>query len=259
MANPRPSCIAWNNLVTASGVTFTESSEATGHPAEHLASPARWKDWRSATDTVEQTMEVDLGSIQTVYAVAVVDATLFAGGALTLGTKTTSGGSFVTEGTFVFPSFHPTGISVLWLEGKPVRYLLLTFTNPDTVSAYCQLGVLFVAGNLHRAARPVLPGAVFDVIDPSVQRRAIGGARSSVLRTKFHAYQGVFHLNTPTERDSLATMFDTVGATESCVLAVDPDTPQMIAYGVLDRLSVQHRVGSIDHFDIPYAFVEDVA
>jgi hypothetical protein len=255
---PRPSMIAWNNLALTSGVTFTATSEATGHPASHLASAARWKDWRSGTTTSAVTMEIDLGSIQTVYAVAIVDAVIFAGGSVRLETKQTSGGSYVVQGTFSLPSFNPTGVSVLWHQ-HPARYVRLNFLNPNTVSAFVQLGVVYIAGGLFTARAPVAPGAGFSRVDQSIQRRAIGGARSAVIRPKLHAYQGLFHLASTTDRDAFASLFDGMGTSHAVILALDPATPQLVAYGTLAGFTAMHRAQSVDLWDIPVQFTEDVA
>lgn len=249
--------IAHTNLALIPAAIWTASSAATGHPASHMAHPGRWKDWRSATGTGAPTLDVDLGSSLAMSAFGAVDATILAGGLLTVQTKVLVGDPYTTLGSFIFPVFNPTGVVMLWssVTGRYVRFL---FTNPSAVNAYAQLGVAFIASAVVTLAKTA-PGPTFQRYDPSIHRRAIGGARSSVRRPKFTTYDGRQRLLTSTERDTYAAMWETVGATEPLIFALDENAPQLVSYGVLEGMAPEHREGTPNKWDIPFQFTEDVA
>lgn len=249
--------IAHTNRALVSGVTITASSEATGHPASHMAHPGRWKDWRSSTGTGAPTLDFDLGSSLSLAAFGVVDAVIISGGALQVQTKVLLADPYVTAGTFTFPAFNPTGVAMVWTAATG-RYVRFLFTNPGSVSAFAQLGVAFIATSVVTLAKTA-PGPTFERFDPSVQRRALGGARSSVLRPKFTTYDGRQRLLTSTERDTYAAMWETVGTTQAVIFALDEDSPQLVSYGVLQSMAPEHRDGTANKWDIPFQFIEDVA
>lgn len=247
--------LLYSNLALTA--TLTASSAATGHAASNLNSSSRFRDWRSATDTVEQTMQFDLGSTKTLFGFGAIDATLFSGGQISVEHKLNSGDPWTVLGPIPIASFNPTGTSVLW-RTISARYVLYRFTNPSAVSAYAQLGVGFIAGAQWVPTRSVAPGATVTRIDPSVPRRAIGGQRTSVVRSKYHVMGFTFHLRTPAERNTFAEIYNSVGTTEPNIWALDPDDWRVV-YGVLSTpLEVAHRVGTVDLVDLPCQVVEDL-
>jgi hypothetical protein len=249
--------IAHTNRALVSGVTITASSEATGHPASYMAHPGRWKNWRSSTSTSAKNLDFDLGASLVNAVFGVVDAVLVSGGELQVQSKVLVGDPYVTVGTFAFPAFNPTGVSMVWTAATG-RYVRFLFTNPGAVSAFAQLGVAFIAASVVVLAKTA-PGPTFQRVDPSVQRRAIGGARTSVLRPKYSTYEGRQRLLTAAERDTYAAMWETIGSTQPAILALDENAPQLVGYGILDSFAPEHRVEMANEWDIPFAFVEDVA
>jgi hypothetical protein len=244
-----------NNLALTA--TLTASSEATGHPATNLNSSSRFRDWRTSTGTAEGTMQFDLGSTKQLFGFGAVDATTFAGGGISVEYKLLVGDPWTVLAPIPFPTFNPTNTAVLW-RTVAARYVLYRFTNPAAVSAYAQLGVAFLAGISLKPTRSVAPGASIQRIDPSVTRRAIGGQRSAVVRSKYHVLDFSFHLRTPQERDVLAQLFNSLGTTEPALWALDPDDWRVV-YGVkTDAFVVGHRAGTVDLADLPFQVVEDL-
>lgn len=244
-----------NNLALTA--TLTASAAATGHAATNLNSASRFRDWRSSTSTSEATMQFDLGSTQRIYGFGAIDATVFAGGAISVEHKLLVGDPWTVLAQIPIESFNPTGTSVLW-RSVAARYVLYRFTNPAAVSAYAQLGVAFLAGTQWRPTRSVAPGASVQRIDPSVTRRAIGGQRSSVIRSKYHVMDFTFHLRTVAERDIFARLYHSVGMTQPAIWALDPEDWRVV-YGVLNApMLAAHRVGTVDLTDLSCQVVEDV-
>lgn len=249
--------VAYANAALVSNVVITASSSATGHDMTNLSHPGRWKDWRSSTSTAAPTVEFNLATAVAMLAFGVVDATIISGGALIVETKVLVGDPYVAVGTFTFPSFNPTGVSMLW-TARTAQYVRYRFTNPTAVSAFAQMGVAFLATGTVTLSK-IAPGPSYTRVDPSVQRRAIGGARTSVVLPKYHTYDGELRLLTAPERDTYAQMFDDVGTTDAVIFSIDTDTPQHVAYGVLEGFEATHREGTANRWGIPFTFTEDVA
>jgi len=251
--------LAWNNLLTASGVVITSSADATGYPAGNLSNPARWKPWRSSTTTGDQWVKFDLGANRSLQVLAAINATIHAGGTLKAQANATdSWGSPTIDDLLTVPSTDFTRVLADWRgASSSLRWIRFYFTNTVAVSSYVELGAAFVGPYLE-PARSVSPEIALRRIDPSVQRVAIGGQRSAVLRPKYHEVSATFVLQTATARNDLRAAYETVGGTSSVIFAVDPANPSLTFYGTLQAaLTAQNR--GPDLWDMPIEFVEDVA
>src|SRR6185436_3994757 len=116
--------IAWNNLLTASGVVITSSAEATGYQDDYLADPARWKKWRSTTTTGDQWVKFDLGSNNAMTLLAVVDATIHTGGTLKAQANATD--AWVTptiDVTLTVPSPDYTRVWTTFFSSQSLRWV----------------------------------------------------------------------------------------------------------------------------------------
>jgi hypothetical protein len=251
--------IGWSNLLTVAGVTITSSSEATGHADDHLASRARWKDWRSGTSTGDQWVKFDLGANNAMTLLAIVDATIHAGGTVKAQAHTSDSWATPTiDVTLTIPSPDYTGVRATYFASQNLRWVRFYFTNTVAVSSYVQLGAAF-AGTYLEPSAGIAPGLVMQRVDPSLQRYAIGGARSTVRRSKYHNVNGVWRLQTAAARDSLRTAFESMGATEPVIFAPDHSLPGSLTfYGhFVPALTSAHFEQSADQWSMPFAFEED--
>lgn len=249
--------LAWQNLLTASGVVITSSSEATGHADDNLSHAARWKDWRAATGTSDGWVKFDLGSNRTLQVLAAMDVTIPSGWTFKIQANTTDAWvTPVVNVTATVPSPNYTGVVSTWLSGPQSLRWVRFFFQSSGASGTPEIGAVF-AGSYLEPSRSL--GASLSVrrMDPSVQRYAIGGQRSAVTRSKFHQVSGTFVLQTTAAREALRTAYETIGATVPAILAVDPADTSLVFYGALQStLSAEHR--GADLWDIPIEFTEDV-
>lgn len=251
--------LAYVNLLTVSGVTISSSAEATGHPDDHLASPARWKNWRSSTSTGDQWVKFDLGSSKSFQVIAAIDARLHTGGTLRFQAHASdSWGAPTVNELITVPSPNFAGVLVKWIASvQSLRWVRLLFTNTGAVSEYVQVGAVF-AGVYLQPALSIARGVSPSPIDPSVVRTAIGGAASVVRRTQFHSISGAFQWQESSERDDLREVYQTVGRFTPCLFSVDPSDSGMTFYGRFDALGVGHTAVSVEQWDVPFQFREDV-
>lgn len=252
--------LAYTNLLTASGVAITSSSEATGYVDDNLASTARWKKWRSAISAGDQWVKFDLGSNKSFAVLAAVSAKLQSGGTLHAQAHATdSWGAPTVNELLTVPSPDYTGVLAAWVATQSLRWIRFYFTNVGAVNDYAEMGVAF-AGPYLEPSTSIAPGVAMRRVDPSAHRHAIGGQRSTVVRPKFHELSGVFRLQSASARDDLRTAFETNGASIAALFSFSPGTQGLTFYGTLaPDLSATHLENSADLWSVPFGFVEDVA
>ena len=251
--------LAWNNLLTASGVTITSSSESTGYVDDNLANPLRWKKWQSAVGTVDQWIKFDRGANASFQVMAAMNAVIHAGGTLKAQANATdSWGSPTVDITLTAPSPDYTNVWVAWLASpQSLRWFRFYFTNTGAVNASVSLGAVF-AGTYLEPVRSLSPALAFRRIDPSVQRFAIGGQRSTVVRSKYHQVSGTWPLQSASARNTVRQLFETIGGVTPALLAVDPNDASLIFYGTL-QATLDARHSGPDLWDMPIVFTEDIA
>jgi hypothetical protein len=250
---------AWNNLVWASGVATTASASATGYPAGNAAASPRWLYWRSSTTTGDQWIEFDLGSAQSLQCFLLGRWKIHTGGSVRIDSKVLSGDAYTSRGTFTIPSPNRTGVIAIFLGAAVVhRFVRVYFVNTAAASTYVEAGVVF-AGPYFQPARPIDRGVIIRTIDPSVERRAIGGQRSATVRTMFHRVErAVLRAEPDADRVLVATMLATVGIRRPLYLVIDPDDPgAFVFYGRFD-LPPGAANAFATRWTFEFVFVEDV-
>lgn len=254
--------LAWNNLLTAigAGVVISSSSEYVGYPDDNLGDPARWKRWRSAIATTDQWVKFDLGSAKSIQVFAAINAEyLHAAGAVlrVQANATDSWGAPTVNDVLVSPTTNFTSVLSDWLSAAvSLRWVRFYFENPGAVNTYFELGAVY-AGTYLEPTRTLSSTLSVSRVDPSVQRYAIGGQRSSITRGKFHQVSGAFPIQKASQRNEIRRMYETVGSILPVVLTLDPTDPSLTFYGTLQgTLSAEHTLS--DLWNMPVEFVEDV-
>jgi hypothetical protein len=91
-----------------------------------------------------------------------------------------------------------------------------------------------------------------------VQRFAIGGQRSAVVRSKYHQVTGTLAIQKAVARNDVRALYETIGCATPALLAVDPADASLIFYGTLQAtLEARHRGSNL--WDMPIEFSEDIA
>lgn len=253
--------IAATNLLTAAGAVISSNSEAAGYPDDYLASSALFKKWRSATGTGDQWAKWDLGANKSMQVFAAVQAKIHTGGTLRFQAHTSdSWGAPTVNQLVTIPAVDFTGVLTVFLTASvSLRWVRFYFTNVGAVNEYVELGVGF-AGTYLEPAFSMADDVAILLRDPSLQRYAVGGQRSSVRRAKYHEISGTFEIQTASARDDLRTIYNTDGTTEPLLFALDPASPGgMVFYGpcAMDW-EADHKPGAIDIWDVPFVVRQDV-
>lgn len=252
--------LAWNNLLTVSGVVISSSAEATGYADDNLANPARWKKWRSSTTNGDQWVKFDLGSNQNFQVLAVMNAKIHTGGTLRAQANATDAwGAPTVNDLFTVPSPDLTKVLTDWISAvQNLRWIRFYFTNTAAANEYVEIGAVF-AGTYFEPTKSIAAGSPQIVpTDPSPQRRAIGGQRSAVVRPQYHRVGGKFFIVSTADQTSFRQMFQAVGGSVPIIVSFDPSDASSQFYGIFNaELPLQHYARDI--YDVPFQFLEDVA
>lgn len=271
MAN---AALVYANLLLGSSVVITSSGDATGFPVTNLANPARWKPWRSPTATTDQWVLFDLGSNQNFQTLAVTDVTLHtSGGTLKAQANATNVWTAPTVSDTISPLPSPDLTHVLadWLSSvQSLRYIRFYFTNVGASQSFAQIGAA-IAGTYFQPTFSIAPALTLVRHDPSKERLAMGGERSSLQYPKYHEINGVFRLQSDTDRETWRAVFDTDGATLPWLFSLEPGVQSLQFYGIMHPqptssgrqvLATQlltHHHPSASLWDVSFEFMEDVA
>lgn len=200
--------------------TVVASSAATALPGSHTQTPDRTQVWRSLAQTGVQTLDVDLGAVVAISAVAVANVKLVGTGVLELhhrGDAGAPGGETLvstlptqdrdTRTTFAFPS-------------QSHRHWRLKWTNPTAASDYAEAGVVHLGSYLEPTINPTVPTPV-PRTDPSVRSESVDGQVTLVRRTKFSAGQWRFECVPEAQLDNFRALFDTLGVSGAFFQVLD--------------------------------------
>lgn len=226
------------------GATITASSETTDRPATYLASPYRWKKWRSATDVVDQWVKFDLGSAQSLQAFLLADWTAHAGGKIWAQANATDAwGAPTVNELFTLPASNVTRVIGVWLPAaQSLRWVRFLFENTGAANAYVDLGVAF-AGAYFEPSVNLTDDFSLTRTDPSVITATPDGQESAVEYGKFFDVAAVYEDVAAADKASFLDLFDTVGVSRALFFAVDPDDADLTFYGRFLRIpDLQHRL-----------------
>jgi hypothetical protein len=211
----------WTNLVAAAATDLTASSEASGLPVKAAVNPDRTYAWRSAVNTVAQTIDIDLGAPMAVSAVALANLKKIGTGVVELYQR----GSSDTPGTAVLVATLPTQdqdtrVAFAFFTEVTYRHWQLKWTNPTAVSDYAELGYLFLGTYLEPSVNVSVPIDVQHV-DPTVAGESLDGQGSFTTRTPYAA--GAFRFSDIPDDDltNLRTVRRAMGIRVPFILVLD--------------------------------------
>lgn len=216
MANLR---VLDTNRYTAVATALTESSQATGLPAEASQNPDRSYVWRSLTATTVQTMDVDLGSSLACTVLAIANVRLLGAGAVELYRGATLGSETTLVGTLPAQD-RDTRTAVLFFGSASSRYWRIKWTNPGAASDYAEAGYIHL-GTYTELTRNIQVPASITRVDPSVAALSVDGQQTVARRTKYFAGTWVFEEVDESMLSSLRTLFDSLGTSTPYFVVLD--------------------------------------
>lgn len=211
------------NRMADTAATLTASSAASALPADAAVNPDRSYVWRSATDTTVQTLDIDLGSVLAVTAVALANVRLLGSGVIELYERGdgSSPGSSTLVATLPAQD-RDTRTTFAFFASQSHRHWQLKWTNPGSDSDYAELGFGFLGTYLEPTRNVRVPARVSRV-DPSIGTMAVSGQKTFVERPKYFAGAWEFIEIAEAQLDDFRSLWDTIGAREPIFMVLDTD------------------------------------
>lgn len=216
---------ATGNLWSASTSTVSASSEATALPAAATRNPDRTYPWRSAVDTGEAALDLDLGTGYTSYpvtAVALANVRLLGTGVVKLQERGTGSSPGTATDVLTLPAMDAGRRITYGYPASPVtaRHYRLLFTNPTSAEDFAEVGYVFIGQYFEPAVNFSTP-ADFPYEDPSVARVSESGQATFVERTPYYAGDLTFSDLAQSDFDALHAIYQIVRGTTPFFLVLD--------------------------------------
>lgn len=216
-----PSRIAFLYTNRYASATLVASSAVSAMPATASQNEDRSYVWRSSTQTGVQTMDVDLGSVLAVSAVALANVKLVGAGVVELYHRGDAGAAGAAVLVATLPAANTyTRTTFAFFASQSHRHWQLKWTNPTAASDYAELGYAFLGVEVEPTINIRVP-ASFGRVDPSVAGSSVDGQRTFARRTKFFAGQWQFDDVTETQFEQLQALFDSIGAAGAHFVVLD--------------------------------------
>ena len=218
--------------------TIVASSAAAALPALHTQTQERTQVWRSLTQTGVQTLDLDLGSVVAINAVAVANVKLVGAGALQLHHRGDVASPAAETLVATLPTQdRDTRVTFAWV-GQSHRHWRLKWTNPGSASDYAEAGVVHLGGYLEPSINPIVPTAI-PRHDPSLPALSVDGQATFVRRTKYAKGTWQFLGVPEAQLDNLRAMFDSLGVSGAYFSVLDDTLAWTAHYARLtDQLGV---------------------
>jgi len=253
----------YNNLLDTS--TLTESSEASGFPAENVQHEFRTKVWRTEGATAgTANLDIDLGSAQEVTCVALADYTwTSAPGTFDLEFDNDSGYGSIDATESLTWSANPTangnnGIIVKTFTGHTYRYLRLNVVySPGGTPTDWDLGRIFVGTYFEPSDNYLLAEFQQNFIDLSRSQRTPGGSIHVDQIDPIREVEFSFIAQTQAQWESFQGVINEVGMADPLFVAFDYDNEpnEMTMYGRFTSLPNMRRV-DVPYFRLGFTFEE---
>jgi hypothetical protein len=196
------------------------SSAATALPAAHTQTQDRTQVWRSLSQTGVQTLDLDLGAVVAIPAVAVANVKLVGTGVLQLLHRGDVASPAAETLVATLPTQdRDTRVTFAWV-GQSHRHWRLKWTNPTAANDYAEAGMVHLGGYLEPSINPVVPAQI-PRVDPSVESVSVDGQVTFVRRTKFYSGRWQFQDVPEAHLDNFRAMFDALGVSGAFVQVLD--------------------------------------
>lgn len=212
--------ILYDNLIDYSGVTLTESTQASDLPAENVIHPHRAKVWRTGTSGADETLVMDLGSSKAVQAFVVLDHTLTSGDSA-IKIQGHSSDSWASPSVNVTLSYNADVIQYYWGASQTYRYWRFIFTK-SAAGVTRDVGRIFIGPYYECDSKPSYDSLVITPTDMSDSERAISGATYSDQRDIYHDVTCDFDYVDDTQMDYFKTIANMCGTHTPLFVDIDP-------------------------------------
>lgn len=196
--------------------------------------------WQSLTQNGVQTIDIDLGAVVNVSAIALANVKLLDGGAVELYQRGDAGAPGAAVLVAPLPAANSyTRTTFAFFATVAHRHWQLKWTNPGASMDYAQLGYAFLGVELEPSINVQVPADIRRV-DPSVESVSVGGQMTFSTRQKMFAGAWAFDDVTETQMQQLQALFDAIGASGTHFVVLDAALPWTCWYA---RLGPELKVG----------------
>jgi hypothetical protein len=216
-----PTRIAFLYSNRYSSATLTASSATSALPVTASQNEDRSYAWRSLTQTGVQTIDIDLGSVLPVSAVALANVKLVGAGVLELYHRGDAGAPGAATLVATLPAADAyTRTTFAFFATISHRHWQFKWTNPTAASDYAELGYAFLGVEVEPSTNIKVP-ASFGRFDPSTAGQSVDGQKTMSRRTKYFAGSWEFDDITETQFGQLQAFFDSVGISGTHFVVLD--------------------------------------
>jgi len=211
----------YNNRYTAPATVLVASSAESALPVGASQNEDRSYVWQSATATGTQTIDIDLGAVLPVSAVALANLKLVGAGVVELYERGDSGSAGSATLVATLPAQHARRRTTFaFFASQSHRHWQLKWTNPGSASDYAQLGYAFLGVEVEPPINVRVPAEITR-IDPSVGAASVDGQMTYAQRTKYCV--GAWDWDTVTEahKEQIEDMFEAIGASGTHFVVLD--------------------------------------
>ena len=233
----------YNNLIDASGVVITETSEVSTLPSSNVVHELRGKVWRTGTSVALEAIVFDLLTAQAVTACIILDHTI------------TSGDSLIkiqghTSDSWGSPSFSQTityaaDIITTVFASQTYRYWRFTFTK-SAAGVSRDVGRIFLGTYVEPDEDPDYDGYQESAEDQSRRQVTLGGQEYTELLDGYLMLKGDFTHITNTNKGLLKTYAQTVRQAVSHFIQVSTTSPWDGVYYVKLRNAPKFKAAALE-------------
>lgn len=233
----------YNNLIDASGVVITASSEVSTLPGENVAHEFRERPWRTGASSAAENIVFDLGSAQAVTAIILLDHTLTSGDSSIIleGNTADSWGApaYTTTLTYAADIISKTFAS------QTYRYWRLKFTKSAS-SQVRDIGRIYLGTYVETDEDPDYDGLDVTEDDNGRTQTTTGGQEYTERQDSFRIVKVNFTHISQTMKDALTTYARAVRQSLSHFVQVATVSPFDSIYYVKLRNAPKFGVKAMD-------------
>lgn len=211
----------YDNQYSKTTTVLAASSAASALPVGATQNPDRSYVWRSANNTVVQTIDIDLGAVTAIAAIAVANVRLLGAGVLECYER----GDAAAAGAATLVATLPTQdadtrVAFAFFNSQSHRHWQLKWTNPTAVNDYAEVGYVFLGTYVEPTVNVSAPSDL-DYDDPSIGTPSVDGQESFTVRTRFASGTWEFYYAPEALLTSLRIIYRAVGVHTPIFVVLD--------------------------------------